>query len=70
MTSGYVKVIIGDDIRMPGGLAVDWVHNNLYLSDANLDKIQVTKLNGTCRKTLLHEDLDEPRALIVDPSSG
>ncbi|BFY99131.1 hypothetical protein BsWGS_02172 [Bradybaena similaris] len=70
MTSGHVKVIIEDDIRMPGGLAVDWVHNNLYLSDANLDTIQVTKLNGSCRKTLLHKDLDEPRALIVDPSSG
>ncbi|CAG5118149.1 unnamed protein product, partial [Candidula unifasciata] len=70
MTSGYRKVIIEDDIRMPGGLAVDWVHQNLYLSDADLDKIQVTRFDGSCRKTLLHEDLDEPRALTVDPSSG
>ncbi|CAG5124313.1 unnamed protein product, partial [Candidula unifasciata] len=64
------KVIIEDDISMPDGLAVDWVHKNIYLSDTGLDKIEVARIDGTYRKTLINENLDEPKALVLDPSSG
>lgn len=64
------KVIIEDNISYPDGLAVDWVHGNLYICDTGLDKIEVARLDGTHRKTLISEDLYEPKALVLDPSSG
>ncbi|CAL1546195.1 unnamed protein product [Lymnaea stagnalis] len=65
-----MKVIVNESIDMPDGLAVDWVHGNLYLSDTGLDKIEVLRLNGSHRKILVNTDLDEPRALVLDPQYG
>lgn len=31
---------------------------------------QVTRLNGTSRKILISENLDEPRAIVLDPVNG
>lgn len=52
----------------PDGLAVDWIGRNLYWCDKQADSIEVSKLNGRYRKTLLRgKPLDEPRALVLDP---
>lgn len=70
LETNMTKVIIEDNISYPDGLAVDWVHGNLYICDTGLDKIEVARLDGTHRKTLISEDLYEPKALVLDPSSG
>ena len=54
----------------PDGLAVDWIGQNLYWCDKGLDVIEVSKLNGSYRKKLVTENLDEPRAIVVAPSDG
>lgn len=54
----------------PDGLAVDWVARNLYWCDKGLDVIEVSTLKGQYRKKLITEDLDEPRAIVVEPRSG
>lgn len=64
------EVVIHDDINHPDGIAVDWVAHNLYWTDTGTDRIEVARLNGTSRKVLISEDLDEPRAIVVDPISG
>ncbi|XP_059145574.1 very low-density lipoprotein receptor-like [Physella acuta] len=65
-----IKTIIEGGVRMPDGIAVDWVHRNLYYSDTGYNKIEVSRLDGSHRKTLISDDLDEPRALAVDPENG
>ncbi|XP_076823399.1 prolow-density lipoprotein receptor-related protein 1-like isoform X2 [Clavelina lepadiformis] len=52
------------------GIAVDWVARNLYWSDKGLDTIEVSKLDGRYRKTLIRSGLDEPRALALNPRRG
>lgn len=32
--------------------------------------LQVTRLNGTSRKILISENVDEPRAIALDPVNG
>lgn len=57
-------------LQNPDGLAVDWVGRNLYWCDKKTDTIEVSKLDGRFRKILLHEGLQEPRAIALDPSQG
>uniref|UniRef100_A0ABM0MCB5 Prolow-density lipoprotein receptor-related protein 1-like n=1 Tax=Saccoglossus kowalevskii TaxID=10224 RepID=A0ABM0MCB5_SACKO len=54
----------------PDGLAVDWVGRNLYWCDKGKDTIEVSKLDGRFRKVLINKELDEPRALALDPFNG
>ena len=58
------------DVIHPDGLAVDWVARNLYWTDTGTDRIEVSRLNGSSRKTLISKDLDEPRAITLYPSHG
>lgn len=51
-------------------MAVDWVGRNLYWCDKGLDTIEVSALDGRYRKVLLHDGLDEPRAIVLHPQKG
>ena len=53
-------------------LAFDWIHSNLYWTDATNDRIQVLGLaaDGSGHHwecTLISTGLDEPHAVAVDP---
>ena len=67
------KVLVSGDVHTPDGLAFDWVNRNLYWTDAGRDSIEVIGMNSGAesdevwRKTLISTDLDEPRAIVVDP---
>lgn len=66
------EVLVSDDVHTPDGLAYDWIHRNLYWTDAGRDRIEVLGLysnstNEKHRKTLVATGLDEPRAIVVDP---
>ena len=56
--------------KSPEGLAIDWLSRNMYVTDSELDIIAVMTTNGTYRKTIINEDLVNPRAIVVDPSRG
>lgn len=58
------------EVDHPDGIAVDWVARNIYWTDTGTDRIEVARLNGTSRKVLISEALDEPRAITVDPVEG
>ena len=57
-------------MKYPEGIAIDWIGRNLYWSDSGTDRIEVSHLNGTSRRVLVLENLDEPRAIVVDPGEG
>ena len=65
-----VQVVISSQIKHPDGLAVDWVARNLYWTDTGTDRIEVSRLNGSSRKVLFSENLDEPSAIALDPARG
>jgi len=65
-----VEFVVSIDIDSPDGVAVDWVGRNLYWTDKGMDRIEVSRLNGSSRHILISEGLQEPRAIVVDPFEG
>ena len=62
--------LIGVDVEAPEGIAVDWIAENLYWTDSKLHKIEVARLDGQHRRTLIYKDIWEPKAVTLDPFNG
>ena len=71
-----VDVLVNHDLSTPDGLAYDWVHKNLYWTDTGNNRIDVLavpslvsrdRVGPLMRRTLINTNLDEPRAIVVDP---
>ncbi|XP_068084350.1 prolow-density lipoprotein receptor-related protein 1 [Anabrus simplex] len=65
-----IEVVVQTGLSTAEGLAVDWIGENLYWVESNLDQIEVAKLNGSYRRTLIASDLESPRAIALDPRFG
>nr|XP_019597875.1 PREDICTED: prolow-density lipoprotein receptor-related protein 1 isoform X3 [Rhinolophus sinicus] len=57
-------------LKMPRGIAIDWVAGNVYWTDSGRDVIEVAQMKGENRKTLISGMIDEPHAIVVDPLRG
>lgn len=64
------EVVIQYGLATPEGLAVDWIAGNIYWVESNLDQIEVARLDGTMRTTLLAGEVEHPRAIALDPRDG
>jgi len=51
-------------------VAVDWVNDMVYWTDAYFDRIQVVNMAGTLRTVLVYTGLDKPRGLALHPLKG
>uniref|UniRef100_A0A8C7X7I9 Low density lipoprotein receptor-related protein 1Bb n=1 Tax=Oryzias sinensis TaxID=183150 RepID=A0A8C7X7I9_9TELE len=65
-----IEVVVQHGLATPEGLAVDWITGKLYWIDSNLDQIEVAKLNGEMRTTLIAGGMEHPRAIALDPGEG
>uniref|UniRef100_A0A4W4GAH4 EGF-like domain-containing protein n=1 Tax=Electrophorus electricus TaxID=8005 RepID=A0A4W4GAH4_ELEEL len=57
-------------LASPDGLACDWLGDKLYWTDSETNRIEVAELDGSSRKVLFWQDLDQPRAIALDPGRG
>uniref|UniRef100_A0A3P9JW44 EGF-like domain-containing protein n=1 Tax=Oryzias latipes TaxID=8090 RepID=A0A3P9JW44_ORYLA len=57
-------------IANPEGIAVDWVGGHIYWTDSGTNRIEVAKLDGRYRKWLIYTELDQPAAIVVNPTLG
>uniref|UniRef100_H2VDM6 Low density lipoprotein receptor-related protein 8, apolipoprotein e receptor n=1 Tax=Takifugu rubripes TaxID=31033 RepID=H2VDM6_TAKRU len=64
------QVTLVDLLHSPEGLAVDWIHKNIYWTDSGNKSISVASGDGRKRKVLIATELSEPRAIAVDPHQG
>ncbi|KAG9351017.1 hypothetical protein JZ751_024906, partial [Albula glossodonta] len=62
--------LIDTALHSPEGLAMDWVHKNLYWTDSGAKTVSVATGDGKKRRVLIDTDLSEPRAIAVDPKQG
>ncbi|KAG8195495.1 hypothetical protein JTE90_010798 [Oedothorax gibbosus] len=65
------KQVLVESCVTPDGVAVDWIHDNLYWTDADTDVVAVARLvDGSLITTLVKKDLHDPRAIVIDPNVG
>lgn len=62
-----VQTIIENGLTRIEGMAVDWIGQNLYWVESHMDQIEVAKLNGSYRRTLISGGMESPRSLVLDP---
>ncbi|XP_032884013.1 low-density lipoprotein receptor-related protein 8 isoform X3 [Amblyraja radiata] len=62
--------LIEQGLLIPECLAIDWIHKNIYWTDSGTKSISVATIDGTKIKTLINTELENPRAIVVDPIQG
>jgi low density lipoprotein receptor-related protein 5/6 len=69
-TQSTASIIISTGLMSPDGLACDWIGRKLYWTDSEINRIEVSNLDGKMRKVLFWEGLDQPRAIALYPQKG
>ncbi|KAM4615156.1 low-density lipoprotein receptor-related protein 6 isoform 1-T1 [Polymixia lowei] len=65
-----VQTVVVSGLASPDGLACDWLGGKLYWTDSETNRIEVAELDGSLRKVLFWQELDQPRAIALDPGRG
>ncbi|CAD5111663.1 DgyrCDS948 [Dimorphilus gyrociliatus] len=65
-----IKPIISYGLTTAEGIAVDWINEKIYWTDAALDQIQVSNFNGDFQMVLVSGTIGNPRSIAVSPKKG
>lgn len=52
------------------GLTIDWSGQNIYWTDTTTQRIEVARLDGSSRRTLIWQGLKKPKSIALDPKKG
>lgn len=69
IVSNFEQVVDGNSLDWLGGIAVDWVANNIYWTDQKRNLIEVARLDGFMRYVVA-SNLESPQLIAVDPVNG
>lgn len=69
-TGAPVTTVISAGLSTVDGIAIDWIYGHIYWTDTGKNKIEMSDKTGKMRKTIISTDLDEPRAIVVNPLDG
>ncbi|XP_066145382.1 low-density lipoprotein receptor-related protein 4 isoform X1 [Euwallacea fornicatus] len=64
-----VRTIVSDNLTSPDGITVDWLAGNIYWTNTGNKKIEVARLDGSSRKTVVSK-LGDPRSVVCNPKAG
>ncbi|VDP36380.1 unnamed protein product [Heligmosomoides polygyrus] len=64
------RPIISTGLSTVEGLAVDWITEVIYWTDSYHDHIQVAKIDGSMRATVVKGEVHNPRDIAIDPGRG
>lgn len=64
------EVLVAGENLVADGLAVDWIHNNIYYTDTKRSEVHMISWDGQYRKTVVKEHLRQPRAIVANPIDG
>ncbi|XP_034246865.1 LOW QUALITY PROTEIN: low-density lipoprotein receptor-related protein 4 [Thrips palmi] len=70
MHKWYYPTTIVKNVSEPTSVAVDWLSDNLYWTDAKRRSIEVARMDGTMRKLLVTTTTGTPRAIVLHPKKG
>ena len=59
-------VVAYGNVGNPRGLAIDYTGGSLYWCDFGTNKIEVARLDGSFRTTLINSSIERPMAIILD----
>ena len=65
-----LKTLFHCNVQTPDGLAIDHVGRNIYWTDTGTNRIEIGRLDGTRRRVLVKDGLDEPRAIVLYERNG
>ena len=65
-----LKTLFHCNLQTPDGLAIDHVGRNIYWTDTGTNRIEIGRLDGTRRRVLVKDGLDEPRAIVLYERNG
>ena len=58
------------DVGLSFGMAIDWIHNNLYWLNRDTSSVNVMNLDSGNKAVLVVGALQRPVAMVVDPRDG
>ncbi|KAG0718004.1 Low-density lipoprotein receptor [Chionoecetes opilio] len=64
------EVLVEKDNMTVDGLAVDWIHQNIYYTDISALEVRMISWDGRWTRTIVTDKLDLPRAIAVSPIDG
>jgi len=64
--NGSSVEVIAYNVTSPEGLAVDYVGRTLYWTDQANNRIEVARLDGSSRRSLITSNIEKPRAILLD----
>ena len=59
--------MIRDNLGQVDGLAVDWINDNIYWTDYIFERLEMAKMDGTSRRTVVYMNVANPSLIAVDP---